>query len=132
MDKFTPLQYVKIACANFFGLDKKTWQERIDWFDQNHSSIDSNAADLPILFRKGLRAYSDAMNGIPSRFIMDLDATASGLQIMSAISRDVEAMKMVNVISTTERSDAYTKMAELMTAAGFPCDRGIIKDPLMT
>ena len=35
MQIFTPKEYLKIDIANSYGLDTKTWDERISWFDDN-------------------------------------------------------------------------------------------------
>ena len=39
MQKFTGKQYLRIDIANNFGLDKKTWTERFDWFQQHKDHL---------------------------------------------------------------------------------------------
>ena len=38
MTQFTGLQYLMIDVANNFGLSKKDWSERLDWFKANDAS----------------------------------------------------------------------------------------------
>ena len=50
---------MKIDIANNWGLDKLKWDERIEWFDQNESQLDTlvNKADSPALFYAGVQAW---------------------------------------------------------------------------
>ncbi len=56
MRKFTGEQYLQIELANQFGLDKKTWDERIEWHQLNRNNLDALIDDAkhPILFYKAL------------------------------------------------------------------------------
>ena len=36
MQHFTGTQYLQIDVANCYGLDRLTWQERLDWFESSH------------------------------------------------------------------------------------------------
>jgi len=75
------------------------------------------------------------MNKIPTGFIMGLDATASGLQIMAALSGCHKTASAVNLINTGKREDVYTvvaeKMNELLPASEAVC-RKIVKKPIIT
>ena len=89
MQEFTGIEYIKIAAANEFGMDKLTWQGRIDWFNNNVTdlyALVSKAANR-FLFTKAVNAYFDAVDGKPTGYIMALDATASGLQIMACFQK---------------------------------------------
>lgn len=124
MQKFTALQYLKIDIANSFGLDKLTWNQRIEWFD---SIKDSNIAELipqakePAMFYAGCKAYNDAMNGVPSGYMVSLDATSSGLQLLAALTGCRKSAELCNVVpfrfdeqAEVERRDGYTVIYKFM------------------
>lgn len=127
MQKFTGKQYLMIDIASNFGLDKKTWKQRLAWFEQNQHIIqDAKAvhdlikqADEPALFAAGVRAWNLCRNGEPSGYPISLDATSSGLQILSALTGDRKAAEICNVVNRmngdeAERADAYTIVYHMM------------------
>lgn len=135
MQQFTGLEYMKIYMANCMGLDKLTWDERLTWADSmlsNQNLVDKaiENADEPFLFIKTLHAYNDVMADIPTGFIMGLDATASGLQIMACLTGCHKTAENVNLINNGKRNDAYEKVAKGMNMPHI--DRAAIKYPLMT
>ena len=133
MMNFSPLEYIKISVANAYGhgLDRENWDKRLDWFDNDMGSSGMRncvlEADEPILMEKGLRAYTDAIDGIPTGYIMGLDATASNLQIMSCLIGCPITARNNNVINTGNREDGYTKVATDMKLPRKP-----VKKPVMT
>ena len=82
MKEFTAREYLKIDIASQYGLDKSTWQERIDWFDANEHVLVEKivSAENPALFFAGLTAWNDMLQGNPSGYPISLDATSSGFQ----------------------------------------------------
>lgn len=117
MQTFTGIEYIKIDMANQFGLDKKLWNERIAWTDSilaDQALFDDAVtnAEEPIRFLKAFHAYEDAMNGVPTGFIMGLDATASFLQIMACLSGCVKTAETCNLVNTGKREDPYTMVTE--------------------
>ena len=116
MQTFTGQQYLKMDIAGSFGLDKEDWDVRLDWFHTNEGNLDhlTNKAETPALFYAGVQAWKDVSQGKPSGFPISLDATSSGLQILSALACDHRASLLCNVISTGHREDAYTSIYKAM------------------
>ena len=125
MQTFTGIEYLKIDIANNFGLDKSTYQERIDWFNTNISfSPESSSTDIiewihinqpkePELFFAGIQAYIKYLNNEPSGYMVSFDATASGIQIMSALTGDYTGMMVTNLIDENNRYDIYSELFEV-------------------
>lgn len=132
MQRFTGLEYVKIDIANQFGLglDKELWDDRIAWVDKHIDELELIAedADDEILFRKAVYALRDAQACQPSGYIMGLDATASGPQMLAVLTGCLSTARHVNLINTGKREDLYLAMAIRM---GLGITRDIIKNPLM-
>lgn len=118
MQTFTAREYLKIDIANSFGLDKKDWNERIEWFDANQYQLESllKQAETPALYYAGICAWSDVNQGIPSGYPISLDATASGFQLLACLTGDVQAGALCNVVNTGHREDAYTAIYMAMLA----------------
>ena len=137
MQEFTGIEYIKIAAANEFGMDKLSWKDRIFWFDYNERDLFSliDQAANKFLYTKAINAYQDAVNGVPTGYIMALDATASGLQIMACLSGCKKTAAAVNLINTGNREDVYTKIGDAMNVILDPQDavtRADVKKPIMT
>lgn len=134
---FTGKDYLKIDIAGSFGLDKKTWDERIAWFDANEENLHSmiEQADEPALFYAGVRAWEAAKADKPSGYPISLDATSSGIQILSALAGDRKAAEICNVVDTGTRRDAYTDLYQVMVNAlgeEAKIDRKLTKQAIMT
>jgi hypothetical protein len=116
MQRFSGLQYLKIDIASNFGLDKSTWDERLDWFDQHRDCLMEMlaTAETPALYYAGVKAYEAALAAQPSGYPVSLDATASGLQILAVLTGDRSAAQLCNVVSTGNREDAYTGVYDRM------------------
>jgi hypothetical protein len=137
MQKFTGMQYLKIDIASNFGLDKKTWDERLDWFEENKHCLHEKLAEAetPALYFAGVQAYEASQRGEASGYPISLDATSSGLQILAALCGDRLAATLCNVISSGSREDAYTGIYERMLAkvgAEAKIKRTDIKQAVMT
>jgi hypothetical protein len=113
---FTPLQYLKIDVASSFGLDRSDWSERLNWFDSNQHQLKSLVikAKEPALFFAAVEAFEKASQGHPTGHLISLDATASGIQILSLMSGDHSAARHCNILNTGHRQDAYTNIDTLM------------------
>ena len=121
MQTFTAREYLKIDIANNYGLDKKTWNERIDWFDRHEDRLMEvlpQAAE-PALYFAGVTAWQDIKAGKPSGYPISLDATSSGMQILAALTGDRKAAELCNVVNKqsggkAERRDGYTVIYQAM------------------
>lgn len=135
--EFTGIQYLKIDVANNFGLDKKDWDERLEWFENNEATLESQVknADDPALYYAAVKAYRKAQRKEIVQYPISLDATASGMQILACLTGDDEAAKVCNVINTGHRSDSYDVIYKhmlnvLKTAALVSKDK--VKSAVMT
>ena len=129
----TGLPNLYIAIANHAGMDKLTWTERYDW--AKTQNLDSINWDEPILGRKAVRALRDTEEGKPTGYVMSLDATSSGLQVMAALSGCVDTASQVNMVDPDKRVDVYTTIADEMNKHWYlskPVPRKIIKQAAMT
>jgi len=130
-----PINYLRIAIANARGFDKKTWNQRIAWVKTNEDRLEGLAskAKEPLMYKKAVYAYRDVLAGNPTGYAMGLDCTASGLQIMAAMSGDIKTGKNVNIIDTGKREDIYNKVAnEMNKLPGVSVTRDEVKYPIMT
>ena len=135
MKTFTGVEYLKIDIANCFGLDRLNWMDRLYWVDTNNHQLKDLACNAkhPVLYRKGLRALRIVEKGLPTNHIMGLDATASGIQLMAAISGCHTTAATCNLINTGQREDVYASVATHMNqVSGLSFTRNDIKQPLMT
>jgi hypothetical protein len=147
MQHYDAGQYILIALANAMGKDKLSFDQRIqemsDIFlkeDQSHivpiakEIIATHQVESPMLFLKAAHALVDYCQDNPSGFWMSLDATASGIQILSVLSCCNQTAKSVNVVSTDKREDVYQfgadYMNRLMSTDKFT--KSILKKPIMT
>lgn len=135
--EFTGMQYLMIDVANNFGLDKKDWDERLEWFANNEATLESQVknADDPALFYAAVKAYRKAQRKEIVQYPISLDATASGMQILACLTGDDEAARVCNVINTGHRSDSYDviykhMLSVLKTAGTVSKDK--VKSAVMT
>ena len=135
MRNFTGLEYIKIAIANGFGLDKLTWDARINWIDTEYqeSMVEALPSSDIHKVRKAVKALEDAKNGVPTGFIMGLDSCASGIQILSVLIGCRTTAANVNLTNTGKREDIYQKVTDTMDSlCGKEITRNMIKKPVMT
>ncbi|MFM7896668.1 MAG: DNA-directed RNA polymerase [Flavobacterium sp.] len=141
MQLFRPIDYIKIAIANHYGLDKKLWHQRLDWFNTiginalNELSVAAkffSEASEPMMFMKMLNQYNNAMNNLPLDGLVSLDATASGVQILGALTACRKTCQRTNLIDDGIRHDLYGESAEYMNSLGLSVTRDDLKQPVMT
>lgn len=129
MQLLTAKEYLKVDIANNYGLDKKTWDERIAWFDENEANLLNlvDEAEESALFYAGVNAWKDMKAGKPIGYAVALDATSSGLQLLACLTGDRSAAELCNVVNYMGengkplRRDAYTviyhKMLDILGEA---------------
>jgi len=122
MQLLTAREYLKVDIANSYGLDKKTWDERISWFDENEANLLNlvDEAEESALFYAGVNAWKDMKAGKPIGYAVALDATSSGLQLLACLTGDRSAAELCNVVNYMGengkplRRDAYTVVYDKM------------------
>ncbi len=153
--------WTAIHLANVFGLNKYTMDKRYAWCNENHQAIEALVRDpLSQLdlwmkaderwgFLAAARAWISIKNGAKeSHLPVFIDGRCNGLQHLSAMSRDPQAAKAVNVISDGPPQDIYTQVAEelkrIVEADTDPetaklakfwndkIERSVVKKPVMT
>ena len=123
------LYWLKVHTANNWGIDKKSYDDRVAWVDDNlkylhgyaQNPLDTvkywNDADEPLMFLAGCKALLDHSEGMPVALPVSLDATCSGLQLYAGLLMDKEGAEAVNVVdrtnegSTVPPADVYTDVA---------------------
>lgn len=137
METFSGREYLKIDVANNFGLDKALWKDRIAWFDSNeHQLLDLlPQAEEPALYYAGVKAWFDVKAGKPTGYMISLDATSSGLQLLAALTSCPYTALLCNVVNTGRREDAYTNIYQFMLTEikeAAKIERHDVKDAVMT
>ena len=122
------MDWLSFQVATCFGLDKASWQERIDWCKDpvNKARIMKVAlepltyigewenVDEPWQFLAACEewwAIHTKRRSLTHLFVAT-DATCSGLQILAGMARDKSTAQMVNVIGSDKPQDAYKVIAE--------------------
>ena len=132
-------EWLSIHIANCFGLDKKPLNERVQWVEQNEAFIKKVSmkpsvflkavarkklsADKPFCFVAACKEYADIFIDnvkTDTNLLVAVDATCSGIQILSGLIKDESAALLVNVKQATDettrqetKGDAYGSVAIL-------------------
>lgn len=137
---FTPMEYLKIGIANYFGEDKLSWSDRIKWFDEHvtkESYMDlAKKADEPCCFIGACEAYFRALDGDKyNKVPISLDATTSVLQFQSVLTHDDYCGRISNVFDTGSRLDAYRiiqgEFTKMFPDMEITVDRQTLKEAVM-
>ena len=118
--------WLSFHVATTWGLSKDTMADRVKWSRENHCLIDRIAsdpirnkewqdADEPWCFLAAAIEYKacviDSTRHLSGLFC-GIDATCSGLQHLSALTRCGDTAALVNVTPTDKPADAYLTVAE--------------------
>jgi len=127
------LKWLKVHVANrgdFKKVSRKPFDARIKWTDENqeriervandpHSDLWWTEADKPFQFLAACIELSGALAEGPtfvSRLPISFDGSCNGLQHLSAMMRDEETAKLVNLLPAKEPQDIYSAAAEKVVA----------------
>lgn len=149
MKQFSSEDYIKIAIANTYGLDRMDWDKRLNWFNAIFNSLYGGAnihrvdklhmfedafvekAKEPMMFRKACQALRDFYSNTSSGYFMMLDATASGLQILACLIGCHDTARNTNLLGGS-RVDVYEMVAKGMSEyLGDLVSREDVKRPVM-
>lgn len=124
------LKWLKVHVANCCGFDKHDADTKEKWCDENWSQIE-NFIDNPLdvdapepdtaftLLQAGLALKAALALSDPTTYIchvpVAMDATCSGLQHLSALTRDPVGSYYTNLVdnNTDQKSDIYMRVAEV-------------------
>lgn len=137
MKKYSPIEWLCIDIANQFGLDKKTFEVRIQWVKDNYHRLTVLASpkkERP-LYVKAVMGLLRAVKGQAIGHVVGLDATCSGMSIMSVLTKCYLGCLATNLIDPDTRNDAYTMVTDRASqylGGGLAIERGDAKDATMT
>lgn len=134
-EKVNDYDNLYIAIANHAGKDKLSWEDRIEWTRASLNSIIDGKIkwDEPHLGRKAVKALLDTIDDQPTGYWMTLDATASGIQIMAALSGCKETASATNMVDPAVRRDLYQEVTTAINSlCAIPTTRKVVKKVVMT
>lgn len=122
-------RWFMIHGANKFGIDKVSYEDRVQWVRDNTEGIIAVAADplqnrfwteadCPVQFLTWCieyAAYRRDPQGFTSHIAVSLDGTCNGLQNYSALLRDAVGGAAVNLTAGERPRDIYAQVAERTT-----------------
>ena len=119
MKPFTAREYLCIDAANTAGKDKLLFEERIQWTLDHLSELEALAvhAETKPLYHKAVMAIRKVQQGKPTGHMVGLDASCSGLQLMSAMTGCWAGAEATNLVNPDARNDAYSMCTENMNKA---------------
>ena len=119
MKTYSGFEYLCIDVANQFGLDKKLFEERIEWAQTNIDKLEELAvhAETKPLYHKAVMTIRKVQQGKPTGHMVGLDASCSGIQIMSAMTGCWAGAEATNLVNPDARNDAYSMCTENMNKA---------------
>ena len=127
LDTPEAVRWFRIAGANLKGLDKASFDERVQWTKDNHQAILDVAenpigerqfwedSDSPWCFLAWIleyKKYQEQGADYESAFAVHQDATQSGVQLMSLLLRDSVGAEATNCTPSERPQDLYGAVAD--------------------
>ena len=115
--KYLPIDYICIDLANCYGLDKLLFEDRIKWVKDNFNYLEDfiEVAENKPQYIKALHALRETMLGNPTGHLIGLDASCSGIQLMSVMTGCIKGADATGLVSQ-KRADAYTDVTTEMNS----------------
>lgn len=119
--------WLAVHGSNCYGNDKVSFDERVSWVKENQAAILASAqepfenrfwceADEPYMFLAFCfewLGYVEQGEYFESHLPVNMDGSCSGLQHFSALLRDEQGAKAVNLIPSEIPSDIYQQVADV-------------------
>lgn len=135
--QLSPTDYIRaeIVCKFDKTYEKATWNERIAKFDTLNQEFESakemyEIASNPTGLKSAMRAYRDILQNKPTGYLVSMDASSSGIQILSLLSGCAKSFNLCGGISE-QCIDSYTTLYAAMDIGG-SITRKEAKDAIMT
>ncbi|MBV9842979.1 MAG: hypothetical protein JOY99_15840 [Sphingomonadaceae bacterium] len=124
-------RWLAIHIANLFGVDKVSFEDRINWTHDHAAQLIDSAldpldgdrfwtqADSPYMALAACFEFADMLREGPdsvSHLPIPLDGSNSGLQHFSALLRDPTGAAAVNLVPSDKPADVYAEVARLAQA----------------
>lgn len=136
MKMYTGFEWLCVDVANQGYDDKKLFEERIEWVKENFNRLTvlaTSKKERP-LYVKAVMSLLHACKGREIGHLVGLDATCSGMSIMSVLTKCYNGCLATNLIDPDVRNDAYTMVTEAASdflGGGMEVSRQDAKDATM-
>lgn len=115
---YTGFEYLLIDAANAYGLDKKEFEDRIQWGRDNIDVLESFSAGVKLkdrpLYVKAVGAIRKAQQKLPTGHLVGVDGACSGMQVMSVLTGCESGARATGMVDPNKRADAYTEVTDAM------------------
>lgn len=106
--------WLSVDIANHMGYDKKTFNGRVKWVNENINDLESFAeqAESPWEFSNSVQALRTELKGISSNNMVYLDASNQALQLYAVLTADKQTASTCNLANGSDMADAYTMLSD--------------------
>lgn len=118
MKTFSAFEWLLIDIGTQWGLDKDVFEVRLEWAKEHFNELetlgDSKQWKEKPLYIKAVMALRKVQQGLPTGHMIGCDSTASGVQIMSAVTGCHAGALATGLIDPEVRADVYTSSTAVM------------------